>query len=101
MHFIFHFFSGSIRMHIVFLTGVQNGRIRRSKNVLILIKNVLLKMNFQNEGHSDAHCLLYVLSIYRKCFLFQFLGCDIRMHIPILIAVEKGHITNRKMVILG
>ena len=45
--------------------------------------------------------MLYVLNIYRKCLLFRLFGCGIRMHISILVAVEKGHITGWKMVIFG
>ena len=36
----------------------------------ILIKNVLLKINIQNEGHLDADFLIYILTIYCGCILF-------------------------------
>ena len=53
----------------------------------ILLNNVVLKLNFQREGHLYANCLIYTLTIYHKCLLFQFLGCGIHMRIPILTGV--------------
>ena len=47
------FLSRSIRMIIPIVKGAENGSINRLKNGRILIKNVLLKFNFQNEGHLD------------------------------------------------
>ena len=40
-----------------------------------------------------ANYLIYILTIYRKHLLFQFLGSRIRTQIPILIVVQKGHIS--------
>ena len=59
------------------------------KNGRNLLKYVLLKLNVQEEGHVYANCLLYILTIYRKWFPFQFLGGNIRMQIPILARVPK------------
>ena len=46
-----------------------------------------------------ANCLFCIRTIYSKYFAFHFLIRGIRMNIPILIAVEKGHIRGRKMVL--
>ena len=56
-----------------------------------------------------AKRLIYILTIYCKCLLFQFLGCDIRMQIPILTGVQKrthlrlknGHTLLLKNVVLN
>ena len=66
------------------------------KNGHILIKNVLLKINFQDEGHLDANFLIYILTIYCECLLFQFFNRDVRMHIPVLTGVQNGYISRRK-----
>ena len=50
----------------------------------ILLKDVLLKLIFQDEGHLHVSCLFYMLSIYCQSLLFQFLSHGIRMHITIL-----------------
>ena len=52
-----------MRMHILILTGVQNGQISGWKNGQILIKNVLLELNFQDEGPLYAGYLFYILDI--------------------------------------
>ena len=61
------------------------------KNGHILRKDILLKCKFQDKGHLYGNCLFYILSIYYKCLLFQFLRCCIRMHIPILKGVQNGN----------
>ena len=61
-------------MHIPILTGVQNVRISRWRIGHILIKLLLLKLIFQNEGHLYGNCLFYILPIYCKFLLFQFLS---------------------------
>ena len=48
------------------------------KNGHILIKNVLLKINIQDEGHLDDSFLIYILTIYSECLHFQFLTRGIR-----------------------
>ena len=63
-------------------------------------KNVLLKVNFQCEGHLDTYSLIYILAIYRQCVLFQFYIRVIGMLITILTVVQKGHITNKNSPIL-
>ena len=60
---------------------------------------VPLKINFQDAGHLDANFFIYVLTIYCECFLFQFFNRLIRMNIPILIGIQKGRITGKKMLI--
>ena len=93
---IFQFLSRGMRMHIPILVGVQKGRISRWKNGYILLKKLLLKCNFEDAGHFSADCFFFILAIYHKCFLFQFLGCGIRMQIPILTGVHKGCISSWK-----
>ena len=66
------------------------------KNGHILLNSVLLKLNFQCEGHLHATCLFYILSLCPKCLLSQFLSRGIRMHIPFLTGVQKGHISGLK-----
>ena len=45
-------------MHILIVTGIQNGRISRWKNGQILIKkNVLLELNFQDDDPLYANFL--------------------------------------------
>ena len=61
-----------------------------------LQKNVLLKLNFQGEGHLDACFFIYILTIYRKCVLFRLLSRGIRAHISILTVIQKRHITVEK-----
>ena len=62
----------------------------------ILIKNVLLKINFQDESHLNANFLIYILTIYTECLLFKFFSRDIRMHIAILKRVHNERISRRK-----
>ena len=50
----------------------------------ILLKDVLLKLIFQDQGYLHVSCLFYMLSIYCQSLLFQFLSHGIRMHITIL-----------------
>ena len=63
------------------------------KNGHILIKNILLMINFQDEGHLDANFLIYILTIYSECLHFQFLARGIR---GILTGVQNGRMTRRK-----
>lgn len=78
--------------HIHILTGVQKGPISFWENDHILLKKVLLKRNVKVEDHLNAYCFVFSLTIYHKSLLFQFLGCGIRIQIPILTEVEKARI---------
>ena len=49
-------------------------------------------LKFHDEGQLYSNCLVYILTIYCKCPLFQFLNCDIRMQIPVLTEVQNGSI---------
>ena len=60
------------------------------KNGSNLIKNKLLKLNFEDEGHLDVDVLIYILTIYRECLLFQFFSHGISMYIAILTEVQIG-----------
>ena len=67
------------------------------KNGHILLRKVQLKLNFQDEGHLYVNCFfLYSLSLCLKCLLSQFHSGGIPMHISILTAVQKRHISNWK-----
>ena len=57
---------------------------------------MLLKIDFQDKGHLDANLLFYILTIYRKCLLFQFLNYGIPMHIAILTEVQSEPISRQK-----
>ena len=91
--FFFQFLSRDIRMQIPIVKRVQNGCLSRWKNSRILIKNLISKFNFQDEGHLDVNFLIYFLTIYCKCLLFQFFSCGIPMHILILTGVQNGRIS--------
>ena len=60
------------------------------KNGSNLIKNKLLKLNFEDEDHLDVNFLIYILTIYREWLLFQFFSHGISMHIAILTDVQIG-----------
>ena len=50
-------------------------RIVKKKNRRILIKkNVLLKLNFQNKGHLYTNSLFHILSFCLRCLFLQFLS---------------------------
>ena len=63
------------------------------KNGHILLRKVLLKLNFEAEDHLYANCLSYILSLCLKCLLFQFVSRGIPMQIFILTGVQKGHVS--------
>ena len=84
-----HSFSVLTLWHTYADSHPDNGSKRSHyglENCHILLKNVLLKMNFQ-------HCLFYILTFYHKLLLFQFLGRRICLQIPILTGVQKGHVS--------
>ena len=60
------------------------------KNGSNLIKNKLLKLNFEDEDHLDINFLIYILTIYREWLLFQFFSHGISIHIAILTDVQIG-----------
>ena len=84
-----------MRMHIPTLKGLHNRPIINGR---ILIKIVLLRINFEDDGNLDANFLINVLTIYLECLHLQFFIHGIRMHIVILTRVQKGHITGSQMV---
>ena len=49
------------------LTGVKHGRLSRGENDRSLMKNLLLKPNFQDEGYLKDNFLNFFLTVYRKC----------------------------------
>ena len=56
-----------------------------------MLKNIFLKLNFQHKGHLYTNSLFYILDIYCKRLLFQFLRCAIRLDIPFLTGFQKRH----------
>ena len=64
------------------------------KNVHILLKNLLLRPIFQDDGHFYANCLFYILSFCLNCLIFQFLNRDIGTQIAILTGIENGRISS-------
>ena len=94
--FSFQFLYCGIRKHISILIGAQNGRISSWENVIFFWKKFFLNLNFQDEGQLYANCLFHFLSLYRKCFLFQFLIRCIRVHIHILTGIQTWLIINWK-----
>ena len=87
---LFQFLGYSIGMK--WITGWTNGHN--------LLKNILFRLNFQDEGKLYANCLYYILSFYVTCILFQFLGCGIGTHISILKGVQNGWIYTWKAMII-
>ena len=83
-------------IRIPILTGVQNKHISRRKDSVFLLKMFFLKLVFHDVGHLYAKCLFYILTIYAKSLIYQFLSCDIRMHIPILTGVQNEPESHRK-----
>ena len=67
---LFQIRTHGIRMHVSIRTGVEKGQIRGYKNVGILLKEVLLKLNLKHKGHVFTDCLLDILDNYCKHCLF-------------------------------
>ena len=75
------------------LTGVQKGRISARKIGQILLKEVLLRINFQHEAHLYANCLFYIHYFCFRYLLFQFLSRGIRTKLPFR-GVQNGQISS-------
>ena len=93
--FTFQFLSRGIRAYIYIITLIQKGHISGYKHGHILLKNVLLKLHFQHEGHVDV-LLSYILTIYCIVPLFRFLSRGISIHVPIITGVQNRRITRQK-----
>ena len=59
------------------------------------LKNELLKLNFQHDGHLYANSLSYAFTIYHKCLLLRFFVCGI--HVPISIPTEVQERTHYEL----
>ena len=70
--------------------GFEKGHI---SDLNIFAKNILLKLNFKDEGHVDANFLIYILTIYREFLRFQFFSRLIRMHTLTLTVVQNAPIS--------
>ena len=89
-HF-FQFFSRDIRMHIPILRSIQKKLESHQKGSVFFFETMFFcKLLFSDENHLYANCFFYILNIYPKCLLFQFLSGGIRIHIPILTGIENG-----------
>lgn len=49
------------------------------KNGHIFIKNVHLKINFQDDGHLDDNLLIYIVTVYSECILLQLFSRGMRI----------------------
>ena len=76
--------------------GVKIDASLAKKMVSLNLNQAIWKLNWQVEGQLYANRLFYILFIYHKCLLFQFLSRDIRMHIPILTGIQNGRIRSWK-----
>ena len=56
----------------------------------ILLKKVLLKLNFEHKRDLHAKFFFYILPFCLKFVLFQFFSRSICMHNPILTEVQNG-----------
>ena len=92
--FMFFIYIHGIHMYFPILTVFENGRFTGLKIDDILVKNVYFNLNFQNESHSFANCLFYILIISRKFPALQFLTRGIHMYFPILTGVKNGRFTS-------
>ena len=72
-------------------TGLKRTHYRL-KNGHILLKNVFLKLNFQDKSRLYATCLFYILFFPLKCLLSQFFSRNIRMHISILTGLQNERV---------
>ena len=90
------FFSSKIVAYVCRFPSQQRVRKRthqRLKLCHIFAKNILLKLNFKDEGHVDANFLIYILTIYREFLRFQFFSRVIRMHTLTLTVVQNTPIS--------
>ena len=77
-------------MQIPILAGFQIWQISFLKRDNVL-NNVLLQLTFEYDCHLYANCLNCILTIYWKCLILQFSGCDMQpcVNIPIIRGVQK------------
>ena len=95
----FQFLSRVIQMHILIPTGIQTERVRRWENSQILITKFYFWSFFSKmKGHLHGNFLFYILFIYHKCLLFQFISRGIGMHIPILTGVQNERISKNAKI---
>ena len=57
-------------MHFLILTGVQKGHNNGWESGPILLKYVLLQINFEVEGQFYTNCYYHILAFQYKYFLF-------------------------------
>ena len=75
---------------------VQNKTKSHRKDSVFLLKNVVLKVLFRDEGHVYAKYLSNSLTIYPKWHRFHFFSRGIPMYISILTGVQNGRISHLK-----
>ena len=86
---VFEFLRCGIHMHILTLTKKMRYRLKSSH---VLLKNILLKINFQVEVTFKSIVCFIFSHFALNCLLFKFFSRVMRMHITILTGVQKGYI---------
>ena len=90
---LFQIRTQGIRIPVSIRTGVEKGHIRGYNNGCILLKELLLKLNFKHKSHVEATWLFCILDNFGKRRPLQSLRCGIRMHIAILTGVQIAQIS--------
>ena len=83
-------------MDIIILTGIQKQHISGKKSLYNLQKKCTFEALFptwRSLVHWYGNSLFYILTIYRKCILFQLSCCDICVRILTLKGIQKRHIS--------
>ena len=70
------FFSSLVVTYVSTFSSSQG--FKKKHNGYILLKNVLLKLNFQYDGQLYANCLIDILIFYRKFLRFEWFTRGIR-----------------------
>ena len=108
LRFIYFFFSLNVYSFRALLVahasmfpseqGFKKDTLAAKKMVFILLKRVLLKLNFEHKCHFCVNCFFNILDNYSKCRLFRFLHCGTRLYIATRTGVQIRHISGWKMV---
>ena len=92
--------SRSIHLDIAILTRVQKGHISGYKSPHNLLKNVLLKLYLQHEGHFYGNSLFCVLTIYLNVFYFSIQVMAYALRFPSYQEFRKDTFPAEKGVII-
>ena len=86
-------------MYFPILIEIKNMDASIAEKLGICLWNMLiLNLNLKGEGHPFANWLFYILIFSRKCLVFQFLTCGVRMFLAILTGAENGYFISWKIV---